>query len=108
MKKSSSFTSMHPASEIISKMEETAKPLGFNVEKHDFKVRFYILFLLQFHSISTCYLLFTTFAQQFLLVTYYSQLLLNFLFYFYSTSIHIHTHTRHFTPSNVWGLFYVE
>lgn len=33
------FTSKHPAPEIILKMEETAKPLGFNVERHDYKMR---------------------------------------------------------------------
>lgn len=33
------FTSKHPAPEIISKMEETAKPLGFSVEKHDYKMK---------------------------------------------------------------------
>ena len=38
-KRRSSFTSVHPAAEIIAKMEETAKPLGFNVKKQDFKVR---------------------------------------------------------------------
>eukprot|EP00250_Pteridium_aquilinum_P004089 c14325_g1_i1 orf=948-2288(+) len=33
------FTSKHPAPEIISKMEETAKPLGFNVHRQDYKMR---------------------------------------------------------------------
>ncbi|KAH7285248.1 hypothetical protein KP509_33G018700 [Ceratopteris richardii] len=33
------FTSKYPASEIISKIEETAKPLGFNVQKQDYKMR---------------------------------------------------------------------
>ena len=48
----SSFTSVHPASEIIAKMEETAKPLGFNVKKQDFKVR--ATFALSFFTIVLC------------------------------------------------------
>ncbi|MCO5611394.1 hypothetical protein L7F22_065647 [Adiantum nelumboides] len=32
------FTSKHPAHEIITKMEEIAKPLGFNVEKDNYKM----------------------------------------------------------------------
>ncbi|KAH7434669.1 hypothetical protein KP509_06G029500 [Ceratopteris richardii] len=32
------FTSSHPAPEIISKMEETVKPLGFDIEKCDYKM----------------------------------------------------------------------
>lgn len=39
VKSESRFTSKHPASEIISKMEETAKPLGFNVQKRDYKMK---------------------------------------------------------------------
>lgn len=39
MKPETRFTSKHPAPEIISKMEETAKPLGFNVKKHDYKMK---------------------------------------------------------------------
>lgn len=35
------FTSKHPAPEIISKMEETAKPLGFNVQRQNYKMRLY-------------------------------------------------------------------
>lgn len=35
----SRFTSTYPASEIISKMEESAKPLGFNVHKRDYKMK---------------------------------------------------------------------
>lgn len=38
-KQESRFTSKHPAPEIISKMEETAKPLGFNVHKRDYKMK---------------------------------------------------------------------
>ncbi|KAH7298814.1 hypothetical protein KP509_25G059800 [Ceratopteris richardii] len=38
-KSESMFTSKHPAPEIISKMEETAKPLGFNVQKRDYKMK---------------------------------------------------------------------
>lgn len=38
-KQESRFTSKHPAPEIISKMEETAKPLGFNVQKRDYKMK---------------------------------------------------------------------
>lgn len=33
------FTSKHPAPEIVSKIEATAKPLGFNVEKKNYKMR---------------------------------------------------------------------
>ncbi|MCO5568403.1 hypothetical protein L7F22_022102 [Adiantum nelumboides] len=39
-KRESRFTSTYPASEIVSKMEEIAKPLGFNVQKRDFKMKF--------------------------------------------------------------------
>ena len=38
LKRETRFTSKHPAPEIISKMEETARPLGFKVEKRDYKV----------------------------------------------------------------------
>jgi 5'-AMP-activated protein kinase catalytic alpha subunit len=38
-KQESRFTSKLPAPEIISKMEETAKPLGFNVQKQNYKVK---------------------------------------------------------------------
>lgn len=34
------FTSKHPATEIITKMEESVKPLGFNVKRRDYKMRF--------------------------------------------------------------------
>ncbi|GLJ16543.1 hypothetical protein SUGI_0282970 [Cryptomeria japonica] len=33
------FTSKYPATEIITKMEESAKPLGFNVKRRDYKMR---------------------------------------------------------------------
>ncbi|KAJ7530752.1 hypothetical protein O6H91_14G017500 [Diphasiastrum complanatum] len=33
------FTSKHPAKEIISKIEEAAKPLGFNVQKRNYKMK---------------------------------------------------------------------
>eukprot|EP00250_Pteridium_aquilinum_P014931 c22287_g1_i1 orf=378-1697(-) len=33
------FTSTHPAPEIISRIEETAKPLGFNVRRQNYKMR---------------------------------------------------------------------
>lgn len=39
-KQESRFTSKHPAPEIVSKMEETAKPLGFDVQKQDYKMKF--------------------------------------------------------------------
>ena len=35
------FTSKYPATEIITKMEEHAKPLGFNVKRRDYKVMFF-------------------------------------------------------------------
>lgn len=38
-KRESRFASKHPALEIISKMEESAKPLGFNVHKRDYKMK---------------------------------------------------------------------
>lgn len=37
MKRETRFTSQHPANEIMCKIEETAKPLGFNVHKRDYK-----------------------------------------------------------------------
>lgn len=33
------FTSTKPAKEIISSIEEAAKPLGFNVQKRDYKMK---------------------------------------------------------------------
>ncbi|KAJ9691073.1 hypothetical protein PVL29_013311 [Vitis rotundifolia] len=39
------FTSKRPANEIISKIEETAMPLGFDVKKNNFKVNKYSFFL---------------------------------------------------------------
>ncbi|MCO5567589.1 hypothetical protein L7F22_021283 [Adiantum nelumboides] len=38
-KQASHFTSKFSAPEIISKMEETAKPLGFSVQKRDYKMK---------------------------------------------------------------------
>lgn len=38
MKRETRFTSQRPANEIMSKIEETAKPLGFNVHKKNYKV----------------------------------------------------------------------
>lgn len=38
VKRETRFTSQCPANEIMSKIEETAKPLGFNVRKHNYKV----------------------------------------------------------------------
>ncbi|KAJ3682066.1 hypothetical protein LUZ60_014639 [Juncus effusus] len=39
IKKETSFTSQRPANEIMSKIEEAAKPLGFNVKKHNYKMK---------------------------------------------------------------------
>ena len=33
------FTSTKPANEIISSIEQAAKPLGFNVQKRDYKMK---------------------------------------------------------------------
>lgn len=38
MKRETRFASHTPANEIMSKIEETAKPLGFNVDKRNYKV----------------------------------------------------------------------
>lgn len=38
-KRETRFTSKSPANEIISKIEEAAKPLGFDVHKKNYKVR---------------------------------------------------------------------
>ena len=38
MKRETRFTSQCPPHEIMSKIEETAKPLGFNVRKRNYKV----------------------------------------------------------------------
>lgn len=37
-KRETRFTSTCPANEIISKIEEAAKPLGFDVQKKNYKV----------------------------------------------------------------------
>ncbi|XP_010054968.1 CBL-interacting serine/threonine-protein kinase 9 isoform X1 [Eucalyptus grandis] len=39
VKRETRFTSQHPANEIMCKIEETAKPLGFNVHKRDYKMK---------------------------------------------------------------------
>ncbi|XP_034709037.1 CBL-interacting serine/threonine-protein kinase 9 isoform X2 [Vitis riparia] len=39
VKRETSFTSQRPAHEIMSKIEETAKPLGFNVRKQNYKMK---------------------------------------------------------------------
>lgn len=38
MKQETRFTSQRPANEIMEKIEEAAKPLGFNVRKRNYKV----------------------------------------------------------------------
>nr|AAL85889.1 putative serine threonine kinase [Sandersonia aurantiaca] len=38
IKRETRFTSQCPPNEILSKIEETAKPLGFNVRKHNYKM----------------------------------------------------------------------
>lgn len=40
-KRETRFTSTRPANEIISKIEEAAKPLGFDVHKKNYKVGLY-------------------------------------------------------------------
>ncbi|XP_031112656.1 CBL-interacting serine/threonine-protein kinase 9 isoform X3 [Ipomoea triloba] len=39
VKRETCFTSKCPANEIMSKIEETAKPLGFNVQKRNYKIK---------------------------------------------------------------------
>ncbi|CAA7406887.1 unnamed protein product [Spirodela intermedia] len=39
VKSKTRFASKHPAGEIVSRIEEVAKPLGFNVEKQNYKLR---------------------------------------------------------------------
>nr|DAD36141.1 TPA_asm: hypothetical protein HUJ06_006781 [Nelumbo nucifera] len=39
VKRETQFTSQFPANEIMSKIEETAKPLGFNVHKQNYKIK---------------------------------------------------------------------
>ncbi|WOL05731.1 CBL-interacting protein kinase 9 [Canna indica] len=39
VKRETRFTSQCPPNEIISKIEEAAKPLGFNVRKHNYKMK---------------------------------------------------------------------
>lgn len=39
VKRETRFTSQCPANEIMSKIEETAKPLGFNVHKRNYKMK---------------------------------------------------------------------
>lgn len=38
IRRETTFTSQRPANEIMSRIEEAAKPLGFNVKKHNYKV----------------------------------------------------------------------
>jgi len=42
VKRETHFTSQRPANEIMSKIEEAAKPLGFNVHKRNYKVIIYL------------------------------------------------------------------
>jgi hypothetical protein len=56
VKRETRFTSQCPANEIMSKIEETAKPLGFNVNKRNYKVM--ILTLDIFIAFALFYLLF--------------------------------------------------
>lgn len=51
VKRETRFTSKHPASEIISKIEETAMPLGFDVKKNNYKVQYINLLLVSFLKI---------------------------------------------------------
>ncbi|KAG6543106.1 hypothetical protein Mapa_015355 [Marchantia paleacea] len=39
VKRETRFTSKHPANEIVTKIEEAAKPLGFNVQKRNYKMK---------------------------------------------------------------------
>ncbi|KAL7002281.1 CBL-interacting serine/threonine-protein kinase 9 [Sarracenia purpurea var. burkii] len=39
VKRETCFASKHPANEIVSKIEEAAKPLGFNVHKRNYKMK---------------------------------------------------------------------
>ncbi|CAM6082117.1 unnamed protein product [Calypogeia fissa] len=39
VKRETRFTSKHSAKEIVTKIEEAAKPLGFNVQKRDYKMK---------------------------------------------------------------------
>ncbi|KAJ7560030.1 hypothetical protein O6H91_04G111200 [Diphasiastrum complanatum] len=39
VKRETRFTSMHPPKEIVSSIEAAARPLGFDVEKRDFKMK---------------------------------------------------------------------
>ncbi|KAG6475040.1 hypothetical protein ZIOFF_064257 [Zingiber officinale] len=39
VKRETRFTSQHPPNEILSKLEEAAKPLGFKVRKHNYKMK---------------------------------------------------------------------
>nr|GEZ51973.1 CBL-interacting serine/threonine-protein kinase 9-like isoform X1 [Tanacetum cinerariifolium] len=39
VKRETSFASLCPANEIMSKIEETAKPMGFNVHKRNYKMK---------------------------------------------------------------------
>ncbi|KAJ1693554.1 hypothetical protein LUZ63_010252 [Rhynchospora breviuscula] len=39
IRRETTFTSQRPANEIMSRIEEAAKPLGFNVKKHNYKMK---------------------------------------------------------------------
>ena len=45
MKRETRFTSKYPTNEIISKIEEAAGPLGFDVKKNNCKVYLFIFFV---------------------------------------------------------------
>jgi len=40
VKRETRIASHSPANEIMSRIEEAAKPLGFNVDKRNYKVKF--------------------------------------------------------------------
>ena len=45
VKRETSFASQYPPNEILSKIEEAAKPLGFNVHKRNYKVWFIFIYV---------------------------------------------------------------
>ena len=52
VKRETRFTSKCSPNEIISKIEETAKPLGFNVRKRNYKVKNIIISIIIFEYFS--------------------------------------------------------
>lgn len=50
MKRETRFTSKRPANEIMSKIEEAALPLGFDVKKNNYKVQKTVMFLYFTHD----------------------------------------------------------